>query len=119
MKIDTKEQLLTWIEEVRQEKGITRNQAAIKADGVSQSQWHRFIQVTEYAFQLRRRVLNCWWMTKKSLVGWQIIDPLPYRQEAIAAFMPVWLPRPPKDAISRSCNMKVLPVGQTSRRNNP
>ena len=43
MKIDTKEQLLTWIEEVRQEKGITRNQAAIKADGVSQSQWHRFV----------------------------------------------------------------------------
>ena len=42
MKIDTKEQLLAWIEEVRQEKGVTLNQAAIKAEGISQSQWHRF-----------------------------------------------------------------------------
>ena len=38
MKIDTKEQLLAWIEEVRQEKGVTLNQAAIKAKGISQSQ---------------------------------------------------------------------------------
>ena len=75
--------------------------------------WHRFRQATGYAFQLRRRVLNCWWMTKKSLVDWQIIDPLPFRHGAIAAFMPVWLPRPLKDAISRSFNMNVLPVGQT------
>ena len=38
MKIDTKEQLLAWIEEVRKEKGVTANQAAIKAEGISQSQ---------------------------------------------------------------------------------
>ena len=43
MKIDTKEQLLNWIEQVREAKSITLNQAAIKAEGISQSQWHRFI----------------------------------------------------------------------------
>ena len=43
MKIDTKEQLLSWIEQVRQEKGVPLNQAAIQAEGISQSQWHRFI----------------------------------------------------------------------------
>ncbi len=43
MKIETKEQLLTWIEEVRQEKGISMNQAGIRTEGISQSQWHRFI----------------------------------------------------------------------------
>jgi len=43
VKIDTKEQLLNWIEQVREAKSITLNQAAIKAEGISQSQWHRFI----------------------------------------------------------------------------
>jgi len=43
VKIDTKEQLLSWIEQVREAKGVTLNQAAIKAEGISQSQWHRFI----------------------------------------------------------------------------
>tara|TARA_A100001515_G_scaffold10897_1_gene8687 strand:+ start:205 stop:423 length:219 start_codon:yes stop_codon:yes gene_type:complete len=43
VKIETKEQLLAWIEEVRKEKGVTANQAAIKAEGISQSQWYRFI----------------------------------------------------------------------------